>query len=692
MRPLVLAIAAGWAAWPSLWAQSLGAAQGTVQIGRPLDVVVAAPLEGDDPAAVCAQAWVRFGDLPLPASEVALTVVRDEARGSGLRVRTRSVVNEPVVQLRVTLGCGAPLTRIYTLLPQAPEVVAEVAMPAASAAAAAPAATALPVARAQAPAAAALDPAGSAPAAPRTPKSGSPRAEATSSRASAPRDATRSAASAARPRPPRDPLPTPVAAPSWSSRLSAELLTPVAAAPEGAPRLSVEPLAFESDEAFVQFLLARSLGLAPARAEPEASPAAEGQPDAAAGAVATPAAAAADAAAAPPAAAPQPPASPAPQDELPWTWIGAGAAALLLAALAALRWRQRSGASADSGRFRWLSKAAADGEGALGPSAQRQDPVIATVTASAAGAAPATTPRETPAKPLRRVEASATSPLAAPTATAVPRAALAEEGRGAAATRTVPPPTPQAPAAAAAQPPSRPAPSPVSAGPAQESGDFVADWDAAPQEDKAAAARVNQEAALAVSTSTSAAMPASLDVAALHELWQRVDFLVDLGQVSDAIAALRSFVLAHPGASEAPYRRWWALAQASGLDAGLAQRTYEAHYQRPWQPDGLDASLLDDAEWLQRLQAVWPKDEARRLIEAALASAPGHAGEPPLAVRTLAAWDDLMLLHGVLQARASLPESDPNAAPSSPAGKGEDDHVLEFDLGDWTPPPAAPQR
>ncbi|MFN3829414.1 MAG: hypothetical protein ACK4MK_05150, partial [Tepidimonas ignava] len=97
-------------------AQSLGGVGGAVIIGRPLDIVVQSSLSADDAAALCAQATVRYGDTALPASEVTLTVVRDDPRGSGLRVRARAPVNELFVGVDVRVGCQGALARSYTLL------------------------------------------------------------------------------------------------------------------------------------------------------------------------------------------------------------------------------------------------------------------------------------------------------------------------------------------------------------------------------------------------------------------------------------------------------------------------------------------------------------------------------------------------------------------------------------------------
>jgi len=139
----------------------------------------------------------------------------------------------------------------------------------------------------------------------------------------------------------------------------------------------------------------------------------------------------------------------------------------------------------------------------------------------------------------------------------------------------------------------------------------------------------------------------TLDVAALHDLWEQVDFFDSLGHAGDAIAALSAFVRAHPRASEAPYLRWWTLARRHGQDSRTLQTLYEQHYQRLLVVDETDAGLEADAALMQALTAAWPGEQARAIVVAALASQPGDPGSP-LHVRTLAAFDDLITLHGVL--------------------------------------------
>ncbi|MDM7457644.1 MAG: hypothetical protein P3W97_010435 [Tepidimonas sp.] len=174
---------------------------------------------------------------------------------------------------------------------------------------------------------------------------------------------------------------------------------------------------------------------------------------------------------------------------------------------------------------------------------------------------------------------------------------------------------------------------------------------------------------------------ALLDVAALRELWEQVDFFESLGQAADAVTPLRAFVRAHPRASEAPYLRWWALANRHGLETHSPQALYEQHYQRPLPVADMADGLESDEGLLQALTRDWPGDAARAILEAALASQPGDPAAP-LQVRTLAAFDDLIVLHGVWHGRSVLGQAP--AAPQT-ADAAPTDGALEFDWSAWTP-------
>ncbi len=94
-------------------ALTLGPVQGKAVIGRPLELVVMAGATRAR-SGHCPQAEVRYGDSRLPAAMVTLTTL--PSGPVGWRVRTRLPVNEPIVTLRLRVGCNAPRSRRYLLL------------------------------------------------------------------------------------------------------------------------------------------------------------------------------------------------------------------------------------------------------------------------------------------------------------------------------------------------------------------------------------------------------------------------------------------------------------------------------------------------------------------------------------------------------------------------------------------------
>ncbi len=100
------------------WALSLGATQGSVIIGRPLDVLVQSSIDASEAAAgLCLEAEVIYGENRVPASAVTTAIHRIGADGSGaLRVRVSEPVSEPFVTLVLKAGCQQTFRRSYTLL------------------------------------------------------------------------------------------------------------------------------------------------------------------------------------------------------------------------------------------------------------------------------------------------------------------------------------------------------------------------------------------------------------------------------------------------------------------------------------------------------------------------------------------------------------------------------------------------
>lgn len=614
-------------------AQSLGAAQGAVIIGRPLDIVVQSQVgTTDDAASLCVQADVRYGDARLSPSEVSVTVEQGGAAGQGaLRVRARQPINEPFVTVELRIGCPTRFSRSYTLLADAEPI-----RPAPAVAPARPAVTA-PVTQPPAPSVV-----------PRPVTTAPAPTPMTRSMALSPETPIRLQAPLPRPagvtRLASKARPVPAAAPV--ERQASGQARPVAESAPSAPgpRLELEPV---------------DLGNVP----PTTVPAPES--------VSAPAGAAAPSATegAPPAA-PASEVAPAVQEEL--SKLRAEQQRLLMA----VESLNRELTAAREGR--------ADGllYGLAGAALVLLGVVLWLL-------------RRRPA-----VTAVPTEPWwAAPGA----GSAGASNSAAAAVTGAVPAETAAVTAGASDQPSAAGAASPPAALP---DADHMAGLEVSE-----AGASVFQEVPVA-----------ALDFGSLHELWERVDFFESLGQAGDAIAALRAFVQAHPRASEAPYLRWWALANRHGLDTRLPQATYEQHFQRLLVGDGPGGGLEADAPLMADILRDWPGDAVRTTIEAALASQPGDPSGG-LHIRSLTAFDDLIVLHGVLDllpvlaqapavvatppdagpsvldfelpdiADLSLPAAPPKASPApDAAAPGKPDEVLDFDLSGWQPPTDKPLK
>lgn len=118
-------------------AVSLGTMRGAAVVGQSFDVtLVAQRSESQGLSTVCVDAEVFFGDNPIPPSRVS-TVIAAGANAAGetlIRIRTSSVVDEPVVTVVVHEGCSQKNTRKYVFLAevltdsvsQAPTVSGEV--------------------------------------------------------------------------------------------------------------------------------------------------------------------------------------------------------------------------------------------------------------------------------------------------------------------------------------------------------------------------------------------------------------------------------------------------------------------------------------------------------------------------------------------------------------------------------------
>lgn len=129
-RPLSMAIlaCAGWSAASGALALGFGRLPESTAFGQPLNLVVPLRLEaGETLTAACVRAEVQLGAQRLPghAVQVALEPRADERGALQLRLRSAQVVQEPLVAVKLLLGCGPSVSRQFAVL--ADPLVAEAA-------------------------------------------------------------------------------------------------------------------------------------------------------------------------------------------------------------------------------------------------------------------------------------------------------------------------------------------------------------------------------------------------------------------------------------------------------------------------------------------------------------------------------------------------------------------------------------
>lgn len=102
-------------------AVSLGRMRGATIVGRPLDVTLTAQLDSpDNPSSFCFSADVFFGDSQVSSDRVR--ILSSPGAGAGevlVRIRTTSVLDEPVVTVYAREGCLQKNSRKYVLLAEA---------------------------------------------------------------------------------------------------------------------------------------------------------------------------------------------------------------------------------------------------------------------------------------------------------------------------------------------------------------------------------------------------------------------------------------------------------------------------------------------------------------------------------------------------------------------------------------------
>jgi pilus assembly protein FimV len=114
--------------WMGLWgacglAQALGLGQSSSRatLGQGLAFTVPVRLApGESFDAECVSADVVFGDDPVAAVDVDITVLKTGQGSSVLRVVTSTPVHEPVVTVKVSAGCLSSISRQYVVLADLP--------------------------------------------------------------------------------------------------------------------------------------------------------------------------------------------------------------------------------------------------------------------------------------------------------------------------------------------------------------------------------------------------------------------------------------------------------------------------------------------------------------------------------------------------------------------------------------------
>ncbi|WP_029462491.1 hypothetical protein [Serpentinimonas barnesii] len=597
MLKLAVGSALLWVATQSL-AATLGPAQGDVIIGRPFDVLVQSRLDPNQSIAdLCLQVQLQYGESGVAAGTVSTALHSVGPDGVALlRVRSTEPINEPIVTLALQVGCQTVFRRSYTLLadwgPAQALAGAAAPLPMVS-----PAAAAVPV-PAAAPNGAPVAGVAAATALAAQPPAQTPIRLSTPAARPANLERLRSKA------PPRV-VPVPAAtAPAATPRPPA----PPAPAPvAGGARLQLDPIALPGQAPPV------AAAVAPESVDAAATAAPEG-----------PLAEVGTAPGAPTATEQELLQLRAEQERLrlelqstqaqllqmqaqaqagvPAIWLF-GAGALLLLLLGGGWFAYRSG--------RWLPSRPA----AVAPTPWWVSTMPGDAAAQSQGAIVPAQTVPAPALDARRADA-------APAAPAVPAAALVVSSDPATA---APAPT------AAAVPPS------------------WLDVDGV----------MGLEVAEGRASTFGEVDISALDLAALIETWQQAEFFESIAQRTQAMEVLKRYVTEHARASEAPYLRWLALAAQDDNPAWLGEATqfYEHHFQRiAPRTESIEAglNLEHDARLLQTLQAQWPQPTAAVVIERALASQPGDP-DSELTVRTLAAFDDLLTLSGVLEVLQNSP-------------------------------------
>ena len=105
------------------WALGFGPLRAVATMGQPLDASVVVRLQpGETLADNCVSAVVTSGDNLLPAGQVTATFVQTPGSEPRVRVRTSTRIEEPFINLLVTIGCESRVARQFTVFADPPPV------------------------------------------------------------------------------------------------------------------------------------------------------------------------------------------------------------------------------------------------------------------------------------------------------------------------------------------------------------------------------------------------------------------------------------------------------------------------------------------------------------------------------------------------------------------------------------------
>lgn len=120
----VMALASG-----GVHALGLGVPNSRAVLGESLRMSIPLELEaGEDTDDGCPQAEVMYGDSRLDAGQVILGVSPQTGRHRVVSVRAIQPINEPLIEVTLSYGCGARLSRRFTVFASPPEFVPTVVL------------------------------------------------------------------------------------------------------------------------------------------------------------------------------------------------------------------------------------------------------------------------------------------------------------------------------------------------------------------------------------------------------------------------------------------------------------------------------------------------------------------------------------------------------------------------------------